>query len=112
MILGQTLSSLPQMQPGTDVRVVSQDLLSVYAGGTVTDDGELLFKGSLEGAGDVRLLFYPPDDSGQRSEAVHITGSVSPDGQDILLELDGREEPLSFREWLQDERGLILRIPR
>lgn len=118
MMLGQTLASLPQLQPGTEVRVVSTDLLVVHASGTV-EGGELRFEGSLEGAGDVRVFIYPPDGSAgqsapgaQGNDITVITGQVSPDGQDILLALDGQEEPLSFRGWLQGERGLELRIPR
>jgi len=54
---------LPQIAPGTEVRLVSLDLLEVYALGRV-EDGHLEFRGVVLPVGmTVRVLVFPPGDS-------------------------------------------------
>lgn len=113
-LVSQTIAGLPEMMPGTEVRLVSQDLLTVFASARV-DGRALTFEGPLEPGIEMRLLIFPPDASDKERAAV-ISGAhalvarIDDETNDILVhfvELDG---PLSFRKWLWEERGLVLHL--
>lgn len=109
-LVSQTLVTLPDMTPGTEVRVVSNDLLTIYATGLV-DNSTLMFDGELEPGKEVRLLILTPNaDSKQTVDALGhaLFGMVAQDGSDILLKFEDLEGPLSFGKWLQEERGIGL----
>lgn len=113
-LVAQTLSGLPAMDPGTEVRVVSADLLTIHATGRVTD-GALRFTSPLPPNAEVRLLVFPPDatetDVAEAlSGAAALRARVSEDGADLLISFEQTEGFLSFRMWLEDERGLELEI--
>ncbi|MCA9838167.1 MAG: hypothetical protein KC422_14715 [Trueperaceae bacterium] len=112
-LVSQTLSGLPDMYPGTEVRIVSMDLITIYASASVTDD-ELVFIGKFEPDSEVRLLILQPDANAQ--ETVEALGNkalharISPEGDDILLQFAELEGPLSFKKWLKDERNITLKL--
>lgn len=115
-LVSQTLVGLPEMQPGTEVRLVSQDLLTVFASARV-EDGRLVFSGPVEPGQEVRLLIFPPDATEQEraaalSGAQALVGRVGDDGSDVMVTFPGLEGPLSLRKWLAEERGLALVIPQ
>jgi hypothetical protein len=108
---------LPALAPGSEVRLVSPDLLEVYAYGTV-EEGRLLLQGVPLTAGtELRLLVLPPDASpaGRAAAAVAAdeagvpapTGRVV-DGDVLIVPIDG--EPRSLRSLLS-EQGIVLRLP-
>ncbi|MEM6430745.1 MAG: hypothetical protein AAF708_16010 [Deinococcota bacterium] len=100
--LSQILSGMPLMQPGTHVRIVLPDLMTVIDVAIVEDD-ELVFHANLEPNQSVRLLIsYSPEDY-----VVAPVAYVSPEGDDILVHFDGAQHVVSFRTWL-DERGISL----
>ena len=98
------------MAPGTEVRIVAVDLITVYAAATV-EDNTLAFSTPLEPGREIRLLILSPKATDR--DAVNNLdsapkGSISPDGSDILLRFDERGSPVSFRNWLSGERGVTL----
>lgn len=114
-LVSQTIPGLPQMPPGTEVRLVSRDLLTVYGSARV-EDGRLQFTSAMRAGQELRLLVFPPDVSDQEraqalSGAQAIPGRVSDDGHDILVEFPQLEGPLSLRKWLAQERDILLIMP-
>ena len=114
-LVSQTLAGLPQMPPGTEVRLVSRDLLTVYGSARV-EDGRLQFDSSMRSGQELRLLIFPPDASDQEraqalSGAQAIPGRVSDDRVDILIEFPELDGPLSLRKWLAEERDILLIMP-
>ncbi len=103
----QTLTGLPDMAQGTEVKIISPDLLTVYAVAVVEDD-KLAFQAALEPGREVRLLIVLPNATDK--DALALYGSISPEGDDILLRFEERESPTSFRGWLSDERGITLHM--
>ena len=98
------------MAPGTEVRIVALDLITVYAAATVEND-TLAFSTPLEPGREIRLLFVSPsatDKDAVKNLDSAPKGAISPDGNDILLRFDERGSPVSFRAWLLDERGITL----
>ena len=98
------------MAPGTEVRIVAVDLITVYAAATVEND-TLAFSTPLEPGREIRLLILSPkatDKDAVNNLDSAPKGSISPDGNDILLRFDERGGPISFRAWLLDERGVML----
>ena len=109
-LVSQTLTTLPDMTPGTEVRLVSTDLLTVYATARVEGD-ELDLEGELAAGDELRLLILQPDASSQDAEALGskaLHAQVSPGGDDILVQFEELNGPLSFKKWLQEERGITL----
>ena len=109
-LVSQTLTTLPDMTPGTEVRLVSADLLTVYATARVEGD-ELDLEGELAAGDEVRLLILQPDASSQDTEALGgkaLFAQVSSGGDDILVQFEELNGPLSFKKWLQEERGITL----
>lgn len=116
-VVGQVLALLPAMPEGTEVRILSADLFTVYASARV-QAGRLQFNEFPPVGTIVRVLIFPPDPSPEDraaalSGATALQGRVTqtPDGPDILLTDAGDPEPVSLREVLQDERGIVLELP-
>lgn len=108
---------LPALAPGSEVRLVSADLLEVYAYGTV-EEGRLLLQGvPLAPGTEVRLLILPPNASpaGRAAAAVAAdeAGGPAPSGRavegDVLIVL-GDGQARSLRALLA-EQGIEVRLP-
>ena len=113
LLMGQVLALLPAMTEGTEVRIVSPDLLTVYAKATV-EDGRLVFT-EFPGPGtEVRVIIFPAESSpAERVDAMGaraLVGRISPDGRDVLLTEPEAFEPLSLRALLFRERGVVMRF--
>lgn len=109
------LLSFPQLPAGSEVRLVSPDLLTVHATGRV-EEGVLALQGRLEPGAMLRMLVFPPDARpGARGEADSAAGvwsvRVGADGGDLWLTAPDLSEPVSLRSWLPRERGVELRLP-
>ena len=111
--LSQTLASLPAMTPGTEVKLVHPDLVPVFDT-AVVEEGQLAFAERLEPGTELRMLFLAPDADEEQSVASISEapfGRISSRGGDILVQFEGFEEPVSFRRWLGEERGVELILP-
>ena len=114
-LVSQTIAGLPDMHPGTEVRIVSVDLLTVHASAQVQDN-QLVLQGDLGADSEVRVLILQADASAQ--EAVDALGSkalfahISPSGNDILVQFEEIDGPLSFKKWLEEERGITFKMPK
>lgn len=111
-LVSQTLAGLPTMSAGTEVRVVSPDLLTIYATATVVGT-RLEFASALPPGAEVRLLLFPPDASETEvaealSGAAALRGRVADNGRDLLVSFSEIDGYLSFRKWLREERGVTL----
>lgn len=108
-LVSQTLSSLPDIYSGTEIRLVSMDLINIYAEAKVENDS-LTLTGDLEPGQDLRLLILQPDANAQETvealgnKALHAT--VSEDGTDLLLRFQELDGPISFKKWLSEERNI------
>lgn len=114
VMLAQALS-FPQLAPGSEVRLVSSDLLTVHAVGRV-EDGVLALEGEVEPGAGLRMLVFPPDadpDAGGAADGAAGVWSVrvDPAGDDLWLSAPDLAEPISLRTWLPRERGVELRMP-
>lgn len=116
-LMGQVLALLPAMPNGTEVRILSADLFTVYASARV-EAGRLVFRELPPVGTAVRLLIFPPDTPPQGqaaalSGATALRGLVSQteDDLDILLVDTPDVEPVSLREVLRSERGIALELP-
>lgn len=113
-LVSQTLTGLPAMTLGTEVRVVSPDLLTIYATGRVVEDA-LVFGSALPANADVLVLVFPPDASESElaealAGATALRARVDGTGEDLLVAASENEGYFSFRMWLERERGLDLTI--
>ncbi len=110
-LVSQTIASLPDMAPGTVVQLVSSDLLTVYASASV-EEHRLVLSGDLQAGSEVRVLIFQPNATPQATvealgnQALHAR--IGPAGDDILVEFEELEGPLSFKKWLAEERGIDL----
>lgn len=114
-LVSQTLSGLPAMDPGTEVRLVSPDLLSIHSVGRV-ERGFLRFDMPLPRNAEIRVLVFPPGATETEvaqalSGATALRGQVGEAGDDLLISFDGTDGFLSFRKWLAEERDITLMIP-
>ena len=113
-LVSQTVTGLPEMAPGTEVRLVSMDLLTIYASAQV-EEGQLSFTGEVKPDSEVRVLILRQNATPQ--ETVEALGQkalfarVSPNGTDILLTFEELDGPLSFEKWLEEERDITLHMP-
>ncbi len=112
----QLALQLPAMADGTEVRLVSRDLLTVYASATVVG-GNLTFEEFPAPGTEVRVLIFPPDAGpAEQAEALSgaaaLAGSVSLAGDDVMLVDPDLERPVSLRELLLHERNVRLVLPR
>lgn len=115
-LLSQTLAGLPEMTPGTEVQILSSDLMAVYAT-AVVENNTLVFRGPLEPGKEIRLVIYPPSESTEKQEQATVDalnaalyGNVSPEGNDILIQFEELDGPLSFKKWLAEERDISLQF--
>lgn len=112
-LLGQAAITLPAFPVGTELRLVSPDLLTVYSSARVTEDLHLVVDLPLSSGTELRLLVFPPDASdADKAEALSgaraLYGRVADDRADILVRFPGVEAPVSLRAWLAAERGIVL----
>lgn len=115
-LVAQTIL-VPTLAPGTEVRIVSPDLLEVYAFGTV-DNGRLALEGSELVPGlEIRLLILPPDAGAAERAAAAVAsdavGTPAPVGrvsQGDVLVIGSDGEGASLRALLADQ-GIVLRYP-
>lgn len=114
-LVSQTIAGLPDMHPGTEVRIVSADLLTVHASAQVQDN-RLVLQGDIEADSEVRVLILQPNASAE--ETADALGSkalfahISPSGNDILVQFEEMGGPLSFEKWLKEERGITFSMPK
>lgn len=114
LLVGQLLAVLPAMPEGTELRIVSTDLMTVYASASV-HGGELLFDELPAPGTEVRIIIFPPDGSpadrvASLEAARALVGRISAAGDDVLLTEPRALEPLSLRELLLRERNVALRL--
>jgi hypothetical protein len=113
LVLAQAALILPLFGPGSELRFVSPDLLSVYASGSVSEDLELRIDLPLAAGTEVRLVIFPPNaDDAAMAEALapasrHL-GRVAEDRNDIDVLFAGAEGVVSLRAYLQEEYGVRL----
>ncbi len=112
-LLGQAAVSLPAFTVGTELRLVSPDLLTVYSSARVTDDRHLVVDLPLAPGTELRLLVFPPDASdadkaAALSGARAVFGRVADDRADILVRFPEAEAAVSLRQWLAEERDIVL----
>lgn len=110
--LALSLAEVPAFPPGTELRVVSPDLLTVYSSGRV-EEGRLTIDLPLDAGSEVRLLVFPPDASDAAiaealSGGAALHGVVAEDHGDILVRIDDLPEPLSLRAHLLERHGIEL----
>lgn len=112
-LVAQTLAGLPAMTPGTEVKVILPDLITVL-GSAVVEEGRLVFNQPLPAGSEVRLLFIVRGSDPSATVAALRDapfGRVSPAGDDILVRFANLEQPLSLQRWLAEEHGIVLIIP-
>lgn len=114
LLMGQLLAVLPALPDGTELRLVSTDLLTVYASASV-HDGELVFAEFPPPGTEIRIIIFPADGTpAERVESLHaaraLLGRISNDGTDVLLTEPESLEPLSLRELLLRERNVSLSV--
>ncbi|HZJ10041.1 MAG TPA: hypothetical protein VFD39_10125 [Trueperaceae bacterium] len=102
------------MPDGTELRIVSTDLLTVFASASV-DDGELVFAEFPPPGTEIRIIIFPADGTpAERVESLYaakaLLGRISVDGADVWLTEPEGLEPLSLRELLLRERNVFLRV--
>lgn len=112
-VLAQAAPALPAFPVGTELRLVSPDLLTVYSSGRVTPDGQLVVDLPLDAGTAVRLLVFPPQASDAEVAAAlaganAITGRVAGDRADLIVRFPGATADVSLRAWLLEERGIAL----
>jgi hypothetical protein len=110
-LVAQTVAGLPALPAGTEVRLVSPDLLTVYASARI-QDGRLAFPLAPVPGTELRLLFFPPDATkAERAAALSgvraISGRISVGGRDVLLRVPDSDQPVSLRALLE-QRGITL----
>ncbi len=108
----QLAVQLPAMSDGTEVRLVSRDLLTVHASATVAA-GVLEFEEFPPPGTEVRVLIFPPnagpaEQAEALSGAAALAGSVSLSGDDVMLIDPELDEPVSLRDLLLHERNVRL----
>jgi hypothetical protein len=111
-LVSQTIAGLPDMPPGTEVRLLSTDLFAIYASAQIEDD-QLILEGQFIPNEEIRILILQPGITA--SETVEagsqaLFARISPEGDDILVQFEELEGPLSFGKWLLEERGIMLRM--
>jgi hypothetical protein len=111
-LVSQTIAGLPNMAPGTEVRILSEDLTALYASAQI-EGNELIIEGSIPLETQVKLIILQPNSSPEetvQATSQALSAVVSPEGDDLYLKFHEIEGPLSFKKWLLEERGIVLRI--
>lgn len=105
VLVNQPLPTLPAMRPGTEVRIVLPDLVTML-GRAVVEDEQLLFHElrGLEPNREVRILIS----HAEQGEFSLFTARVDAEGSDlrILFNPDAPQETISLRTWLAAHYGI------
>lgn len=112
-LIAQTVAGLPAFPVGTELRLVSPDLLTVYSSGRVTEGGHVVIDLPLDAGTELRLLVFPPDATdADKAEVLSgaraIYARVADDRADLIVRFPDVDAPVSLRAWLRDERGIEL----
>ena len=104
-LVGQ-LVTLPALAPGSEVRLVSPDLLRVHASGRL-EEGVLRMTGELPPGLELRMLIFPPDAGSDETAAAlagatALTARVSDDGADLRI-VPPEGDPFGWREALSEQ---------
>lgn len=109
----QTAVLLPALPPGSEVRLVSSDLIRVHAIGRVDEDRHLSFEGETPAPGaELRLLlFLPSADADAEAEAASGAASLA-----VRIDAEGRWTVDDGNEWrllreLLAEQRIVARFP-
>lgn len=113
-LVGQSLAGLPALPNGTEVRLVSPDLLTVYASARL-DGGTLTFVGAPPPGTELRILIFPPEaDAVAKAAALSgaraLLGHVSASGDDIVLVPPDGGPSRSLHDLLMQEQGVELHL--
>jgi len=119
LLLAQAAIFLPGFEPGSELRLVSPDLLTVYASGSVSETRELRLDLPLAAGTLLRLVVFEvgSDDAAKAAalapDRIHL-GRVAEDRSDIDVRFAGTEEAVSLRTFLREVHRvqLILVIER
>ena len=111
-----TLGLYGALTDGSEIRLVSPDLTTVYSTAKVSG-GTLQFDSLPPPGAEIRVLVFPPGpahNSEVAAEAMMATpqafrGVVAISADDILIYIDN--ELTSFRQTLEQEYGVRLRLP-
>jgi hypothetical protein len=111
-LVSQTIAGLPDMAPGTEVRILSSDLTAMYAAAQI-EGNALILEGPIPLDTPISILILQPNATPE--DTVQALGQalpamVSPEGDDLYLKFQELEGPLSFKKWLFEERGIVLRV--
>jgi hypothetical protein len=112
-LVSQTIAGLPDMAPGTEVRIVSSDLYSAMYASSVVEGTELILEGNIPLETEIKVLILQPNATPEETTKAlgqAYPAMVSPEGDDLYLKFQEIEGPLSFKKWLFEERGIVLRI--
>lgn len=115
LVLAQAAFFYPSFEPGSVLRLVSADLLTVYASGAVSDARELRIDLPLAAGTVVRLVIFPPDaDDATKAAALSVEqlhlGRVADDRSDIDVRFAGSQEGHSLRAFLADTHQVTLML--
>jgi hypothetical protein len=111
-LVSQTIAGLPDMAPGTEVRILSSDLTAMYAAAQVGSE-ELILEGPIPLDTPLSILILQPNATPEdtvQALGQALSAMVSPEGDDLYLKFSELEGPLSFKKWLFEERGIVLRV--
>lgn len=105
----------PGVGPGSEVRLVSADLLTLYAIGAVGADRELAFDRPLPAGLELRLVHFPPAAGDAERAAALAPGNalmavVQAAGPDLRIAHPEAPEMISLRHFLQEAFGVTLRL--
>lgn len=111
-LLSAQAATFPILAPGTEVRLVSPDLLEIHATGRVEDDLLILSGDALPVGTEVRVLIFPPgaddaDLAAAASGAAAIAARVQADGI-VIVSASGETRPLQA---ILAEQGIAVRLP-
>lgn len=112
-VIGQAVA-FPTLTPGSEVRLVSPDLMRVHASGRL-EGGVLELEGELPPGLEVRVLIFPPD-AGPEATAEALSGAtalrarVGDDGRDLLVLAAEGGDAVGLRASLA-RQGVTLRFP-
>ncbi|MDZ7800961.1 MAG: hypothetical protein U5K81_09255 [Trueperaceae bacterium] len=106
----------PQLAPGSEVQVVSPDLVRVYAHGVLEGSVLTLEGATLPAGGEVRVLVFPPDADAEESAAVMsgaraVRGRMTAGGDGLWILPEGGGDATLLRDLLRAQGiELLLRV--
>ena len=112
LLLGQAPILPVTIESGSEVRLVSVDLLRVYATGRVVE-GRLEMFGRLPPGQQLRLLIFSMEQDKQSGGETGVLGSaltgiVDADGRSILVIVKEGHGAVDFGAWLQKQFGISM----